>query len=448
MDSDQAAREIVLNYLLAGMTVLSVIDFFITLLDSVFMTDQAHPLRLLFNVAITLFFAALYTIARYGHKVKLVGAILTLLIISFGGLVAAQWGVLDPDAMLLLGLGIVAAGILVGARYSLYATSLIIVMLGYFQHGEASGALRPDLSWLGSKPAPGDVVAFSAILLVIALVSWLFNRQMELSLKRAQHSEKALARQRDQLESKAEKRAQQLAAAQLDQMQELYRFAELGRLSTALFHDLANHLSTVSLDIEGLSENGQPGITKRISQNIGHIDAIVRRVRQQLRGQNNPEVFDVLGEIDEVVKILKPAADQAKVSITIERDKSVKPALCFEADVVRFRQVILNLLANAIEAYPDTSDANDKTRTVTLRLERKRAVLDVKVSDRGPGVPPEHQPKIFNPFYTTKQHGTGIGLFIVKQVVEHDFGGSITMSSSPGETCFEVSLPKSYYAKP
>jgi signal transduction histidine kinase len=289
------------------------------------------------------------------------------------------------------------------------------------------------------------VVGFSAILFVIALVSWLFNRQMELSLRRARRSEKALKRQKELLEIKVEKRAQQLEAAQLDKMQELYRFAELGRLSTALFHDLANHISTVSLDIEGLSGRDQSDIMRRISQNVGHIDAIVRQVRKQIRGKSTVEVFSVTDQIDEVMKILAPTARQARVELKLERGNSVRPGLSCKGDVIRFRQIILNLLCNGIEAYPPNGKG---PRLVTLRLERENTTLLIEVTDKGAGIAKEDQPNIFRPFYTTKSQGAGIGLFIVKQVVEQDFNGVITLSGNKREgTTVSVSLPKSYYAR-
>jgi signal transduction histidine kinase len=89
----------------------------------------------------------------------------------------------------------------------------------------------------------------------------------------------------------------------------------------------------------------------------------------------------------------------------------------------------------------------DRPRTVELRLKRKRTTLHIQVADHGPGIPAEHRAKIFNPFYTTKASGTGIGLFIVKQVVEQDFGGTLDMTTSRQGTSFDVSLPKSYYAR-
>jgi signal transduction histidine kinase len=446
-DSDQAEREIVLNYLLVGIFALAVIALIDTILAPIISNEPFYPYRVLNNSITVLFIIGLYMVARYKQRHKPVAIILTMLIALFGCFIALQWGVLNTNSILLLSLAVVMAGVLIGARYSLYVTCCLAIILAYLQHGESTGSLHPDLSWLSTKPTIGDVIGFSAILFVIALVSWLFNRQMELSLRRARHSEKALQRQKASLEIKVERRAQQLEAAQLDKMQELYRFAELGRLSTALFHDLANHLSTVSLDIEGLGSKSQSDIMRRISQNVGHIDTVVRRVREQIRGKSSVEVFSIMDEIDEVVKILAPAAEQAKVAILIEPDKSIRPSLSYKGDIIRFRQIILNLIYNSIEAYPAKTKVG-LPRTVTLRLERQKTNLFIHVNDRGIGIPAKERGKIFRPFYTTKNRGAGIGLFIVKQVVENDFKGIITMSSDKKQgTTFSVSLPKSYHAK-
>lgn len=445
-DSDLAEREVVLNYLLLGVLILACTSFIVTFLGPYISSDSAHPVRLFGNFLVIVGVVCLYVLVRRFRQYRLVAVLLTLAIAALSMLVASQWGILNTHGILLMSLAVVSAGVLIGARYSLYMAGGIIVALAYLQHSESTGRSHPDLSWLTTKPEPGDVMGFGAVLLVIALVSWLFNRQMESSLKRAQRSEKALQRQKALLEIKAEKRAQQLEAAQLEKMQELYRFAELGRLSTALFHDLANHLSTVSVDIEGLSAKDQSDFTRRIGQNIGHIDTIVQRVRQQLRGKNNVEVFNVLDEIEEVMKILQPAAEQAGATIEVRRATGVKPTLSYKGDVVRFRQIILNLVSNGIEAYPTTAQTNT-SRTVTVELQRKRSVLHINVTDYGMGIAPADRGKIFRPFYTTKQKGTGIGLFIVEQVVENDFKGSIALADDQGPgTTFCVSLPKSYYA--
>jgi signal transduction histidine kinase len=341
------------------------------------------------------------------------------------------------------------AGILISARSALYVAGAITLVLIVLQYAENSNYIHPDLTWKSSASTAGDVIGYAAMFFVIALISWLFNRQMELSLKRARRSEKALERQRDLLEIKVEKRARQLEEAQLEKMQQLYRFAELGQLSTALFHDLANHLSTVNLDIEGLPDADNPDIARRIQRNVGHINDIVRRVRQQIGGKKHAEAFNVQKETKEVVKILMPTAEQAGVELSVSMDPSLKPSLLFKGDVIRFRQVILNLINNAVEAYPAPRAGRRPNRaSVEVTLRRHGTILFISVADKGPGIPKARRDKLFEPFYTTKKSGIGIGLFIVRQIVENDFGGSIEISDNePSGTTFTIRLPKSYYAR-
>jgi signal transduction histidine kinase len=447
-ESDQAEREVVLNFLLVGVLGLAIVSFIVTLMAPVISHEPAFPSRLLNNFLTIAFIVGIYCVARYLKQYRLVAVLLTGLIAAFGLLIGFEWGILDPHSVLLLSLATVMAGILIGSRYSIYLAVTVTVVLTFLQHGQSVGSLNPDLSWMKQQPVPGDVVAFAAILLVIALVSWLFNRQMESSLRRARRSEEALKRQKALLEIKVEKRARQLEQAQIDKVQQLYRFAELGQLSTALFHDLANHLSTVNVDIEGLKAGEQPDIMRRIQQNVGHINSIVKRVRQQIGGKHTVEIFDVMHEIDEVVKILASAADHASVKIEVVTDQSIQPGLSYKGDITRFRQVILNLISNGIEAYPDPDrKARPEDRPVTVNIKRQNTTLFISVTDYGLGIPPARQAKIFEPFYTTKEEGVGIGLFVVSQVVDKDLGGELTVTSSKQQgTTFTISMPHSYYA--
>jgi len=349
-----------------------------------------------------------------------------------------HWGLLVPTAILLFSVVIVMAGILLGARYSLYMAAVIFISLAGLQFVQEMHHLKPDLTWMKSGSTMGDVVGFSGLFLVIALVSWLFNRQMEFSLRRARKAELALQKHNDELEVKVLERTRQLQNEQLERMQQMYRFAELGHVSTALFHDLANHVSTVSIDIESLQRGDKSEILNRIDGNIHYIDTIVRRVRSQLQGKFQIETFDLLDEIREVAKVSVYGQPVARVAV--ELDFPDKNRLAYRGDVLRFRQLIINLLSNAVQAYSDSAPRKPKRIVVRVREEAKHIVIEV--TDFGKGIPPNQQAKIFDPFYTSKKQGIGIGLFIVKQVTEKDFGGSVELSSSPkGGTTFTVHLP-------
>lgn len=445
-DPNTRNQEVVLNWLLVGSLGLAAVAFINELFSFLILNDAYLLARLAVIGGFILFFGSLLVLSRRQKRQVLSSIALLAVLFAAGLWVVYEWGILAPTGILLFSLVIVMAGILLSARFSLYVALLTTAVLAALEYAKAHHHIKPNLDWQLRPSSFTDVAGFTAIYAIIALVTWLFNRQMEMALGRAWRSEKALQRQKAGLEIKVEQRAKQLEANQLEKMQEIYRFAELGRLSTALFHDLANHLSSVSLDIEGLGAKNQSDIRRRISQNIGHIDGIVQRVRRQIGGKSSIEVFTITEQIDEVLKILEPAAEQAEVTVHVETDASIKPNLRYKGDIIRFRQVILNLVCNAIEAYPEPSEKTEN-RLVVIALERQHTIVSIRVTDHGRHISPSEQAKIFRPFYTTKEKGAGIGLFLVQQIVEQDFNGVIGVTSSKRATTFTVKLPRSYYAR-
>ena len=98
------------------------------------------------------------------------------------------------------------------------------------------------------------------------------------------------------------------------------------------------------------------------------------------------------------------------------------------------RQVIANLVANAVDVLP----GGGAIRVVTTD---SNGGVQIRVSDNGPGIPAQNLARIFEPFFTTKAElGTGLGLWVSRQIVEKH-GGTIAVESSPGGTCFTISLP-------
>ena len=216
----------------------------------------------------------------------------------------------------------------------------------------------------------------------------------------------------------------------------MYRFAELGRISSALFHDLANHLTTVSLDIEGLGNSQKTELMSRVQNDIGYIDDVVQRVRLQLRGQGSVERFNLVTEIKKVVKILNYKMVQNGIDFTLRKPSK---AIYFKSDVIPFRQIVSNLLSNAIDA---STHKQAKQRKIAVSVTAQAGQTIIAITDWGVGIKPKDQAKIFEPFYSDKSDGTGIGLFIVKQIVENDLGGTISVTSQPKTgTTFTVTLP-------
>lgn len=127
---------------------------------------------------------------------------------------------------------------------------------------------------------------------------------------------------------------------------------------------------------------------------------------------------------------------------------STKPSNLY-GDPIKFGQIVTNLLANAIEASensePQNSDPENKTKTVEIILRSNKQAIILTVADQGLGIAPENINKIFEPFFSTKKEagrGLGLGLASTKNIIEKNFDGTITVSSTPEQgSLFTVTLP-------
>lgn len=442
-DPDQRSREVVLNWLIAGMGCLFAI-FFLTSIFGFILYGRAYTLYSLFIIIILLTATVLYGYKfRKDERIRKIASNLVLLLLLVSATtIVLQWGVTNIYGILFFSLTIITAGILLGSKYALYVAGVIALLLAAFKYAHINNIVQPDMSWVTESTSIVEVVNLITIFFIIALISWLFNKQMEQALKRAQLSEEALKKERDLLEVKVEERTRALQEAQFEKMQQIYKFAELGHLSTALFHDLAGSLSSLSLDIESLRKKGSGDLTKRIDSNIQYIDDVVQRVKSQIQGRETIETFDIVSTLQEIKNILSYNARKARVYIEIDAPKN--KSITYTGNLLRFRQLIINLISNAIEAYPPAKpNEPTKNRPVIIKLTTTADSVLIQVTDYGSGIRKSVQEKIFDPFYSTKPTGSGIGLFIVKQITEKDFGGTIRLTSNAKTgTTFSISLPK------
>lgn len=434
-DEDTRNREYVLNILLLGTLVITVAAFLVLLYSYLSGHTYVGPrtLGVLVMAAVVL---AMYALSRSGKFKIAAYALLSLYFAIMLG-VSSAWGVTMPVTVALLGLIIVLASILIGARYSLYAAATVTMVVIFMKVAEMNGWIQPDWSWAGA-PSDGDTLTGTVfIFAIIAVVSWLFNYRMEWSLHRAERAEAALRRQKALLETTVEKRTRELQTAQLEKVQELYRFAELGQLSTALLHDLANHLTTLTLDIEGLEAQNRSRMLQRAKRSMRYIDSMVMRVRDQLRGKSKSTALDIVTEIEATVKILRHKAAQNHVALQWNANSKTKE-LRTKGDSIRLRQLLANIISNAIDAYEPAED--DPSRQVGVSAKKQGAVIIVTVEDWGRGISAEDRAKLFEPFYSTKKSGMGLGLFIAKQIAEEQFGGGIRIDRSKKHTVFVITL--------
>lgn len=436
-NEDYRRRELILNVLLTGTIGLAFVTLAITLAGSLLEGERYGGLSPLIVLVIIVTFIVMLALSRIGFSRPVAYVFIGIfLVLSIWPM--TLWGILLPQCILMCSLVIVMTGVLLNSRTAFYLALVMFGALLVITHLHEVGSITYDTEWMERTGSYPDVIVYGVTFAVIALVAWLSNRETERSLARAQASEKALLKERQLLEVKVKERTQELEKAQVEKMMDLQRFAEFGRLSSTLMHELANPLMAVSIDLEQLEGKSRSKLLGRARDGIAHMERYVEMARRQLRKQSEIRTFNVAEEIRLVGGFLQPKATAQQVMIHFDLSEDVT----LKGDSIRFNHIVSNLISNAIDAYENVD--SDEARTVWIVMKRSGKSVKIVVRDFGKGISKEQLPHLFEPFYTTKQvnRGTGLGLAIVKQAVEEAFGGTVMAErSKDGGTEFTVRLP-------
>src|SRR5439155_24176620 len=240
-----------------------------------------------------------------------------------------------------------------------------------------------------------------------------------------------LAREFDAMGRAIEEREQRLIRSE--------RLATVGRMAAQITHEIRNPLASLGLYVELLGDElgADDEEARRLVASIGNeIDRLSEITATYLRFVRLPRPKlerEDLGAIATAVMEFA-RAELSKSGIALELAVAAGlPEVA--ADENQIRQALLNLVRNAREAMPSGG---------TLRVQVAEGApgqVRVSIADTGPGIAPEHLGKIFDPFFSTKEKGTGLGLALVQQVLaEH--GGRVEVASPPaGGTVFSLALP-------
>jgi signal transduction histidine kinase len=394
------------------------------------------------------FIVVLYGLSRAGYRLPASYALVTALFLGNAS-ANVHWGIDVPGVLLSYGFIVVLTGILINSWAALAMTSAIAVVLNGVGYLQLHGLIRLESHWRSELFTERDGLEFSLYFLMITAISWLSNREIEQSMGRAFRSERQLLLRHEQLEELIEQRTMQLREAQIQRIDQLYRFAEFGKMASGFFHDLSAPLATLQLYLDDIEIGSTQYAVATIQTDIQkaqeialHIESFTQSMKRQLRQSSSMQLFSICDEIRNVIQIMN---HRILVSMTEVIVHCTEDAWTF-GNPLRFHQVILNLLANAMDSYLHVPQGNE--RIVEVRVQRKRSqppIIIVSVHDRGVGLPEDVQPHIFDPFFSTKTDmgNMGIGLATTKKIVEKDFHGSITAESSKSEgTTFTISIPE------
>jgi signal transduction histidine kinase len=438
--SDARNREAVFKVVLAG-TGIGMLALFILLLVSFGALKNHYVLgRVVVCGLAVLYLFGTYRLAKSRHK-----ALAPFLLVGFYMALAIgtvwQWGTNTPFGILLLGISIVLASTLLASPNALRAAVVSCVTVIGLQISQNIGLVTPDQSWSGKPSTLGDALGYSVGFSILALISWLFARQTERSLQRAEAAEAALLEEKAMLEVRIKERTDELRTAQIAEMQQLHQFAEVGQLSTALLHDLANHLTVLTLEIEGIQSQKHATAIQRARHIIGHLDTMVDSVRDRLRGTTSQHAFNLVTVISEIVEFNRYRHVGSPVKLQWEAPRQ-RHNFQYFGDPLRLSQIITIVVTNAIDAYSADNKQKPQKATVVVTLEKAASDSIIRIIDYGRGISAAQREKLFKEVSSSKQEGMGIGLYLAKQMLQTQFRGSIELSPATGRTEFIISLPQ------
>ncbi|MGL6095322.1 MAG: sensor histidine kinase [Fimbriiglobus sp.] len=311
-------------------------------------------------------------------------------------------------------------------------------------------------------PTPPDLGRFLLMLVILGWVTWAAGAMARL-LKRAgdelRQLNAALRENQSLLESRIAERSRELEETQAQVLHQ-EKMAAFGLLAAGIAHEVGNPLTSISAVVQMLEHRNPDTYTR---DKLGLVTGQLARIQSTLR---------------ELVTFSRPASDQrARVAVRDVIDEALGIAKYYKGGKTRqidvtvpanlpplagvrdqFVQVVFNLVLNAIDATGKSGkisvsagvSASGKSEDRVLCLPTDTDTdtdtfppdtVTLTVKDDGAGIDPIHRERLFRPYFTTKRHGTGLGLFVVRRIVEQH-GGTVDVESEPGRgTTFRVTLP-------
>jgi signal transduction histidine kinase len=247
----------------------------------------------------------------------------------------------------------------------------------------------------------------------------------------------ALRENQAQLEARIHERTRELQQTQA-QLLHQEKMAAFGLLAAGIAHEVGNPLTSISSLVQMLQRRDCDAYTREklalVSGQLQRIQKTLRELVTFSRPASTQRSHAALADIlDEALGILKYYKGTKHRAIAVDVPADLPPLFGVRDQLV---QVFLNLVLNAV-------DATERGGRIEVSARRQGGALEVSVRDDGAGIAPEQAARLFQPYFTTKKHGTGLGLFVTRKLVA-DHGGTVDFESRPGEgTIFRVRLPVS-----
>ena len=246
-------------------------------------------------------------------------------------------------------------------------------------------------------------------------------------------------------EHRRRQRAEVQARQRMAELAHVNRFSTAGELTASIAHEINQPLGSILTNAEtaeAILESENPDIAelkdivKDILQDDRRASEVIRRMRSLLKkAPFELKSLDLNDLVRDTVEFLSSLAAGRKVEMLSVTAPDALPIL---GDRIQLQQVILNLVVNGIEAMRETPS---EARIVGIQTSRVENFAELSVSDRGPGIPEDNLKKVFEPFFTSKAEGMGMGLSIARTIVEAHHGRISAENRRDGGAIFLISLP-------
>lgn len=298
--------------------------------------------------------------------------------------------------------------------------------------GEPNLSVMPEIVRAGAYDFIAKPIVKDVLLKAVARAAE--NKRLTDDKRRLEQEIKLYA---EELEKRVEERTAELVETH-HRLVSQERIAALGRAAAQVAHEVKNPLAGLllySLHLKSKSDNlseSQTYLVDKIVDTINHLNSRVEQILDFARPVNLKLRAGNLNEIvNDVLELLRPQLAAKKMEVRLSMSKTAPYAMLDESSI---RGALMNLILNAIEASPERG-------ILSISSESTDQSLRLEIADTGPGIDEQKAKKIFEPFYTTKAGGLGLGMPYAKKMIEQH-GGTISLNSRPGEgTTISVVLP-------
>jgi len=224
------------------------------------------------------------------------------------------------------------------------------------------------------------------------------------------------------------------------------RLAAMGEMIDSIAHQWRQPLNSLGIIVQGLGhfskqseidKNLLSEIEKEILQKINYMSQTIDDFSTFFRTSKQKEKFNISKSINDAIRLIDVQLQAQNIEVMIDIEKE----LCLDISgyANEFRQVLLNMIHNAMMAI---ITKNNKSGKIFILIKSNRKNIHIEILDNGGGIPKEVMPKIFDPYFTTKAKGSGIGLYMSKVIIETHMGGLLAVKNKNDGALFTIMLPQ------